>query len=128
MLHMNRAFSDGGVKVRVATFRQDSKDTGSSSRPNAVMSGCDGTGCNFRPVVNSSLCFWMCSGHTELGCPPIGLANILHFLQFVRSANVLIHRSMTSLSCCLPMLLLHGLQMACVLSPKKFHSTDMCVC
>ena len=59
MLHINRAFSGGGVKVSAVTVRQASEETESSGRPSAGMSGC-----NFRPVENSSLCFWMCSGHT----------------------------------------------------------------
>ncbi|XP_030251395.1 gem-associated protein 2-like [Sparus aurata] len=36
MLHINRAFSGGGVKVSAATVRQAREETGSSSRPNAA--------------------------------------------------------------------------------------------
>ena len=66
MLQINRAFSGGGVKVSTATVSQADEDTGPSSRRAAL-----GRVVIFRPVENSSLCFWMCSGHTELGCPPI---------------------------------------------------------
>ena len=145
MLHINRAFSGGGVKVSAVTVHQASEETGSSTDPVPVLCQCRyprqklfglGSGCNFRPIENYSSWFWMCSGHTELGSPPIGSDNILHFEQFVRSALSFNSPtwSMTSLSCWLFLqtLPLHRLQMACVLSvsftAKKFHCTDMFVC
>ena len=48
MHQINRAFSGGGVKVSAATVSQASDDRGPSSRPDAGMSGCDGSGCNFQ--------------------------------------------------------------------------------
>ena len=45
---MNRAFSGGGLKVGAASVRQANDDTGPSSRPNAGMSGCIRSGCNFQ--------------------------------------------------------------------------------
>ena len=53
----------------------------------------------FKPVENCSLCFWMCSGHTELGFPKIWSAiyRIGQYFAFCAiceiGRNVLIHRS-----------------------------------
>ena len=49
---LTELFRGGGAKVSAATV---SEETGPSSRHNAGMSGCSGSGCNFRPLENSSL-------------------------------------------------------------------------
>ena len=48
MREINRALSGEGAKVSAATVSQDSEDMGPSSRPNAGMSGCDRSGCDFQ--------------------------------------------------------------------------------
>ena len=98
MRQINRAFSGGKAKVSAATVSQDSEDAGPSSRPSAGMLDCNGRVVIFRPTEISSLCFWMCSGHTELGCPLIWLAisdrPIFCILcNLWDQCNVLIHRS-----------------------------------